>query len=158
MYETTTIRVSKKTRDFIESRGVFGDSHESVLARLIAKLLKLEGPQDGAKSAVKIDEIYSGPKLKSARLQNGLLTPEEELELPILKAIYERGDAVGEARIKDVFEELPKLVALTPEDKTKNKSGAIRWKHRVYCVLYRTLQEEGLVEHVSKGVKRITQM
>lgn len=81
---------------------------------------------------------------RAGRAPMGSLLPEAEYELPILRALADRG---GSAPARDVVKAVGEMVAdqLTERDREKLRSGGERWQNRIQFSRLR-MKERGLIK------------
>lgn len=92
---------------------------------------------------------------RSVRAPAGSLLPESEYVDPMLRVLAEKG---GRAPAREVIEGVGAIVhdRLTPLDREKMASGAIRWQNRVQFTRLRMI-DQGLLKRGSpRGVWEIT--
>jgi hypothetical protein len=95
-------------------------------------------------------------KAKAARAPQGSILPEDEYEVPILKALTERG---GSAHAKEVVDAVGEILGdrLTEKDREPLKSGDLRWRNRTAFVRM-TLKNKGQLKDDSpRGVWELTE-
>jgi hypothetical protein len=91
---------------------------------------------------------------RGTRAPAGSLLPETEYVDPILRVITSKG---GRAPTREVIEEVGNIIGdrLTPLDKEKMSSGAVRWHNRVQFTRLRMI-DQGLLKRGSpRGVWEI---
>lgn len=137
------------------------DDVNSVLRRLLA--LK---DDDGARSDEPAQLARNGAKRPGnsrrkgkgkarTRAQRGVLLPEAEYELPILRTLEERG---GSAPASHVIERVGELLAdrLTADDEELLTSGLVRWRSRTQFVRLRLAQRGDMISNSPRGVWEIS--
>lgn len=90
-----------------------------------------------------------------ARAQRGDLLPESEYELPILRALEEKG---GSAPASHVIERVGEFLAgrLTSVDEALLASGLVRWRSRTQFVRLRLSQRGDMLSGSPRGVWEIS--
>jgi len=116
----------------------------SVLDREIEDL-RTETPSRAKKKRRKI----------SKRMPRGLLVPQEEYRLPILKTLIEMG---GKGRSPDVLARVEEKMRdkLNEADYERTKGGGMRWKNRAAWVRYKLVDEGYLKKDSPRGIWEIT--
>lgn len=91
----------------------------------------------------------------SSRAQRGTLLPETEYEVPILRALEEKG---GSAPASHVIERVGKILAgrLTSVDEELLASGLVRWRSRTQFVRLRLSQRGDMMNNSPRGVWEIS--
>lgn len=97
-----------------------------------------------------------GKSKSSSRAERGTLLPESEYELPILRALEERG---GSAPASHVIERVGEMLAgsLTPVDQELLTSGLVRWRSRTQFVRLRLTQRGDMLSNSPRGVWEISE-
>lgn len=159
---TPSIRVDKEVYDFLKNQAEpFVDTPNSVLRRLLnievdAPAAGVNGRRQASKQRTNKPRAVSRRRTrKRSRAPAGALLPEIEYVAPLLTALEERG---GSAPVRDVIESVGKKLNgnLTPVDKERIVSGAVRWHNRTQFVRLR-LVEEGLIAKDSpRGIWALT--
>lgn len=140
----------------------FTDTPNSVLRRL----LKIEGTAHAGRNAQTGSSSSDAPRGRASkralrpvstrpRAAAGSILPEECYELPLLAALVDCG---GRAPYREVVEAVERRLKddLTPLDRDKLNSGAIRWQNRLQFVRL-TLIKRGLLDKdTPRGVWGIT--
>jgi hypothetical protein len=132
------IRISDVVDYEIRKRGGFGDTHDSVLRRVLG----LDKARDR----------------KAKRAPQGSVTPARKFREPILRVLYHAPD--HKLASANVVEEVKKLVKslLTPLDLKATSSGPIRWENNVHWQRD-SMVKEGLLENVvtaGRGIWKLT--
>lgn len=132
------IRISDQVNQFIIKHGKFGDSHDSVLRRL----LQISG---GAKEE---------PSWGSGPSQESSTTPTKTFRQAILKALVKSpsGQLQGKKVVDGVAQQLKGR--LTKGDLRKDLQGRVAWKTNIHKVRS-NLQKEGLLQVVQVGERKI---
>jgi hypothetical protein len=149
--------LEREARPFVET------TPEAVLRRLLEEYL------DGARASGRVRQATdSEPEQRPAdrrgrtrtagrakRARRGSLLPEQEYELPILRALEEAG---GTAPSKLVTEAVGQALAsrLTDLDKEPLRSGDIRWQNRVQFTRLRLVEEGFLKKDSPRGTWEIS--
>jgi hypothetical protein len=135
------------------------DDVNSVLRRLLA-LPKAATPSPTPMHRERVAKRSGGARRKgkakaSPRAPRGALLPESEYELPILRALDERG---GSAPASHVIERVGELLAgrLTATDEELLASGLVRWRSRTQFVRLRLAQRGDMKSDSPRGVWEIS--
>jgi hypothetical protein len=165
--------VDQDVYDFLKERAEpFVDTPNSVLRRLlpISERRPVSGPvpirpeetseaAQSRKSTARTKKSGRGSKKRgrrsAARAPRGSLLPETEYELPLLRALAERG---GSAPSREVVEAVGKSLArqLTDLDKETLNSGVVRWENRVAFVRLRLVEQGLLAKDSPRGYWTLT--
>jgi Mrr restriction endonuclease-like protein len=137
-----TIRVSDEVDQEIRRQGGFGDTHDSVLRRLL-----------------KIEKKGSAIPSKE-RAAHGTVTGASVYRPLILKTLLAHSEYKMHAA--DVINRIGKLMAgkFTPNDTKPTSSGAVRWQNRVQWAreeLRRAGHLEG-IESAGRGIWKLTKL
>jgi len=145
-------RLQSEARAFVESpndalrRVLALDPSEERCAPLAHHDLPDGSPDDGAKS----------PRAaRSSRARPGQLLPLEDYEIPVLRALAERG---GSALRGEVAEAVEVILAdkLTPLDRTPLQGGQVRWYSRLAFVRLRAIERGEMRADSRRGVWELT--
>ncbi len=123
----------------------FVDTPNTVLRRLL-------GIDRGRSSSTPAARTRADGKGRTA---SGVLLPEREYEVPILRYLDERG---GRAPSREVIEAVGEALAgeLTALDKRPLQSGGIRWQKRAAFVRLRLVERGELVKDSPRGTWEIS--
>ena len=88
---------------------------------------------------------------KRTRVPKGSILPEEEYELPILRALEHLG---GRVPTSEVVAQVDKEIGprLTDVDREELSSGGIRWQNRVQFVRLKLIKKGDMVEGSPRGI------
>ncbi len=137
-----TVRIDDEVYEWLQKQGKpFEDTPNSVLRR-IAGLD--EESNEPIKKRTSSNDGTSG---------NGKKTPQPAYRAPILKILKRAG---GQASRTDVLKELATMFKgrLTPYDREKIRTGAIRWEKTAEWAV-REMREEQLIQPVEKTARGI---
>lgn len=92
---------------------------------------------------------------KRTRVPEGSILPEEEYELPILRALDQLG---GRVPTREAVAQVEKEIGtrLTDVDRAELASGGVRWQNRVQFVRLRLIKKGEMVEGSPRGVWEIS--
>jgi hypothetical protein len=92
---------------------------------------------------------------KRTRVPKGSILPEEEYELPILRALEHLG---GRVPTSEVVAQVEKEIGprLTAVDREELSSGGIRWQNRVQFVRLKLINKGDMVEGSPRGIWEIS--
>ncbi|MGD0452419.1 MAG: winged helix-turn-helix domain-containing protein [Solirubrobacteraceae bacterium] len=124
----------------------FVDTPNTVLRRLLG-IDRAENP---------LTEVAEKTGGGTMRAVPGMLLPEREYEVPILRYLDERG---GRAPSREVVEAVGEALdgRLSEFDKQELKSGGIRWQKRAAFVRLRLVERGELVEKSPRGTWEISE-
>ncbi len=96
-----------------------------------------------------------GSTKKRTRAPKGSILPEEEYELPILRALERLG---GRVPTSEVIAEVEKVMAarLTDVDREELSSGGVRWQNRVQFVRLKLIKKGEIVAGSPRGIWEIS--
>ena len=89
------------------------------------------------------------------RAASGTLLPEQQYELPLLRALV---DAGGEAPYREVLESVGRALSddFMPADHETLASGGVRWHSRLQFVRLRLVERGEMDREAPRGIWRIT--
>lgn len=92
---------------------------------------------------------------KRTRVPKGSIVPEEEYELPILRALAHLG---GRVPTSEVIAQVEKEMGtrLTDVDREELTSGGVRWQNRVQFVRLKLIKKGEMVEGSPRGIWEIS--
>jgi hypothetical protein len=92
---------------------------------------------------------------KRTRVPKGSIVPEEEYELPILRALDHLG---GRVPTSEVIAQVEKEMGarLTDVDREELSSGGVRWQNRVQFVRLKLIKKGHMVDGSPRGIWEIT--
>lgn len=92
---------------------------------------------------------------KRTRVPKGSILPEEEYELPILRALEHLG---GRVPSSEVVAQVEKEIGprLTDVDREKLSSGGIRWQNRAQFVRLKLIKKGEMVDGSPRGIWEIS--
>ncbi len=95
------------------------------------------------------------PAKKRTRVPKGSIVPEEEYELPILRALAYLG---GRVPTSEVIAQVEKEMGtrLTDLDREELTSGGVRWQNRVQFVRLKLIKKGDMVEGSPRGIWEIS--
>jgi hypothetical protein len=102
---------------------------------------------------------HAGPAKKSTkkrtRVPKGSILPEDEYELPILRALEHLG---GRVPTSEVVAQVEKEIGarLTDVDREELSSGGVRWQNRVQFVRLKLIKKGEMVEGSPRGIWEIS--
>lgn len=142
------------------------DDVNSVLRRLLGlspKAIPSTPPQLAAESPAKEPtprrRRAAAPARRSAkkrtRVPKGSIVPEEEYELPILRALAHLG---GRVPTSEVIAQVEKEMGtrLTDVDREELSSGGVRWQNRVQFVRLKLIKRGEMVDGSPRGIWEIS--
>lgn len=92
---------------------------------------------------------------KRTRVPKGSIVPEEEYELPILRALEHLG---GRVPTSEVIAQVDKEMGarLTDVDREELTSGGVRWQNRVQFVRLKLIKKGDMVDGSPRGIWEIS--
>jgi hypothetical protein len=129
------IRVSAQVDQFIRRHGKFGDSHDSILRRLLG---------------------FSKAAEKNSKKQKKTTTPDRRFRHVLLKVLLksEGHKLPGGKAIKRIEQRMKGKLTAADLHAVKGPKAGIRWKKRVHKVRA-NLVKEGLLQVVKQGSRSI---
>ena len=141
------------------------DDVNSVLRRLLG-LPPTEAPRRAPSTAVATAEAPARrkrsmttpagkPTKKRTRVPKGSILPEEEYELPILRALEHLG---GRVPTSEVIAQVEKEIGarLTEVDREELSSGGVRWQNRVQFVRLKLIKKGEMVDGSPRGIWEVS--
>ena len=142
------------------------DDVNSVLRRLLglAPATRASAPPRSARSSspetpARRKRGAAAPARKSTkkrtRVPKGSIVPEEEYELPILRALEHLG---GRVPTSEVIAQVEKEMGarLTDVDREELSSGGVRWQNRVQFVRLKLIKKGEMVDGSPRGIWEIS--
>lgn len=162
---TQTIEIDDDVFDYLKQEAEpFVDTPNSVLRRL----LDLDSARGSSASGVATETATGSAKGKSGRrtkkkssgggrkrVPAGSILPEEEYEVPLLRALV---DAGGSGASKDITAAVGDYLdaKLTDLDRETLKSGGIRWENRIQFVRLKMIERGYMEKDTPRGIWGIT--